>query len=571
MSMIFKRNFLRLIVEFITIQFLFLLLAGFAFSLNIGDPFPSFTTDNNLSPDECLNLGIECDKYFSFEQLQQECIVVEFLNVYCHTCRMQVEIFNDLFIAVEKDPVLLGHVAIIGIAVGNTSVEVDEFRKNFGALYPVIADPKKKIFYMTGNIQGTPHTYILKKEEEHFIIDYHAGAVSSKDRYLSTIKLAFRSSFAGTNTGNKAPGYSFVSGGILYDENKFEGRKVILYFPAVKKYPVDIDVRNTNNQIEILHKILVEFPDISVVVFEYNGFPVDLEKEIVKFSFIMAETEDKTLHDVFASPDQPTIYYINDHGRIVYKGDSITLYNAQDILKGTEYKPPPVINDKDVIKLIDESMGRLGNKVLSTEKLIMDDSKAIYVTKLFPENSGVYLFSLLESRPSLCDVCHDTHYIYIIDRNGRIIDFIPVRLTKLNNISWSEEDLKKIKDSVVGRNIFENFSFNPKVDAVSTATMTSSLVFESLNLGKNVLEKFKDYGFRSEFWKQRCFENICKIKNKFEQMNKLNKINIVLNEETLNKLMSDGKLSRCPLDGMYFVLDGDILCSVHGLNTYGCK
>jgi hypothetical protein len=34
--------------------------------------------------------------------------------------------------------------------------------------------------------------------------------------------------------------------------------------------------------------------------------------------------------------------------------------------------------------------------------------------------------------------------------------------------------------------------------------------------------------------------------------------------------MKDNSLKGCPTGGMYIVLDGDVLCSQHGLNVQGC-
>ncbi len=564
-----KKNVIILFI--VTIQIpLLLLMAAQSFSVNIGDPFPSFSEPNNLSSDECFSLGIECGEEFSIDDLVQECIVMEFLNVYCHTCRMQVEVFNDLFHAIEKDPVLLEKACVFGIAVGNSPEEVDEFKRDFGAVYPIVADPEKKVFNLTGNTEGTPHTYILRKEEINFVIDYHAGGVSSMDRYLSRIKLSVRGSFTGTEPGNKAPGYSFNSGGMVFDEKNFAGNRLILYFPADRKFSLEIDTRNTENQIKVLYKILNKFPGITVILFKSPGFSPDLEKKYETPSFYFGEPADKEVAETFASPDKPSIYYINQHGRIAFKGDAITLYNAQNILETVEYKPSPPMNERDVIRLIDERIKKLGRKVFTTEKFIMENGEKIYVTALSPERNRAFLFSRFESKPSLCDVCHDSHFIYVLDPEGKIVDFIPVSMTKKDNILWSEKDEQKIKSLIVGKSIFDNFPFNPRVDAVSTATMTSSLVFESLNQGKEIFGKFKDYQFRSDHWKKECFGNICKIEQKAEQMKKVNK-NFVFDDAALNALVSEMKIPGCPQGGLLLVVDGKVLCSFHGFNTAGCR
>ncbi len=559
-----------LILFSIIIQALVLFSAGPSFSTSIGEPFPPFTLTNTLDSEECAYLEIDCEKDFSLNALHYDVIVSEILNVYCDTCRLQVELFNDLFLKTKKDPDLFKQVCLIGIAASNSFEEVWDFKEKFGAHYPIIADPQKRIFTATGNIHSIPHTDILRKEGKHYVLESHTSGASSMERYLSIIKFALRGTITGVEPGNKAPEYSFVSGGKSFDKKSFEGKRVILYFPVDRKYPLAIDTRNTENQIKILHKILNTFPDVTVILFKYPDLSSNAQNEVKSSSFYIVEQAEKNPFDTLRSPDEPTLYYLNEFGRIAFKGEAITLYNAQKIIEGTEYAPKPDMEEEDIVQLIEERIKKSGKKAVVTEKLIMDDEKAIYVTTISPRHDKVYLFSRLEISPSLCDVCHDSHFIYIMDQEGIILDFIPVQLTKMDNIAWSEKDVRKVKDSVVGRSIFEDFPFNPKVDAVSTATLTSSQVFEAFNQGKNIFGDFKYYNFRWGYWKQVCFKNYCKIKQKIEQIKKQNK-DFILNNATLDEVISEYELPGCPLHGKYLVVDGDIACSVFGLHLHSCE
>ncbi|MEI6126477.1 MAG: redoxin domain-containing protein [Pseudomonadota bacterium] len=560
----------RLIVPFFLAAILTIVLCAHtsSFAINIGDPFPPFSKSNILSHDECVYLGIDSAREFTLNDLRHEVIIIEFLNVYCHTCRKQVEIFNDLYTSIQNDPELAGKVCIVGIAVGNSPEEIIDFKKNFGALYPILSDPGKALFNMTGNIQGTPHTYILRKEEKRFVIDYHAGGVTSKDRYLSTITFALRGTLTGTNPGNKAPGFAFKSRNNFFNEKSFTGKRLIFYFPVNKIYPLSMDTRNRGNQIKILHDIVKTFPDITVVVFKSQG--VSLPSALTTASFFVADEEIKNSLDAFRAANEPVIFYINEYGRISFKGEAITLYNAQSIMQGKQYKPVLDIKDDELIRMINESITKSDRKVVTTEKEVQDDGTILYITTLAPKRDGLFLFSRLESRPSLCDICHDSHFIYILDQDGFFVDFIPVQLTKLGNVPWSMEDVQMLKGKIAGKNIFENFPFNPKVDAVTSATMSSSLVYEAFNDGKEVFKNFKAYKFRYEYWRDVCFKNICVMKRKIGEMKQTNKDQTV-DDSMLQKVLKEKEITPCPLDGMYMLLDGNILCSIHGLHTRECK
>jgi hypothetical protein len=101
----------------------------------------------------------------------------------------------------------------------------------------------------------------------------------------------------------------------------------------------------------------------------------------------------------------------------------------------------------------------------------------------------------LASRRAICDVCHDTFFFYTFDSEGKIVDIIPIQLTKIDNLNWTAEDIKKLKNRVVGRSIFKPFAFDPKVDSISGATITGVLIFDGLGKAKEIYEKMKKEGY----------------------------------------------------------------------------
>jgi len=159
----------------------------------------------------------------------------------------------------------------------------------------------------------------------------------------------------------------------------------------------------------------------------------------------------------------------------------------------------------------EKALPRADNRVLKltlTEKEILQkirqsmlasfkpDKKAtdITITKIkLPESGIVFrgartdkgmreiLYAKLISRKPTCDVCHGIHFIVTFDRMGTIKDFFPVHLTKYGNVNWSAADVDLMKNKIEGRSLQQHKTFNPKVDAVSMATMSSALIYNSLN------------------------------------------------------------------------------------------
>jgi thiol-disulfide isomerase/thioredoxin len=163
------------------------------------------------------------------------------------------------------------------------------------------------------------------------------------------------------------------------------------------------------------------------------------------------------------------------------------------IYDGDALKPP--LTEEELMGKAKEGMESVGGKVLQIKKISLKDGDWIYLGKV---DFGIYqktLFSKLASRRAVCDICHDTFFIYTFDQEGKVVDIVPIQLTKIGNLNWTEEDIKKLKARVVGRSILSPFTFDPGVDSVSGATITAVLIFDSLDKAKEIFEKLKKEGY----------------------------------------------------------------------------
>jgi len=163
------------------------------------------------------------------------------------------------------------------------------------------------------------------------------------------------------------------------------------------------------------------------------------------------------------------------------------------IYEGEALKPP--LTEEELILKARMGMESSGGKVIEIKKVVLKDGDLIYIGRI---DFGAYqknLFSKLATRRAVCDICHDTFFFYTFDSEGKVIDIIPIQLTKVGNQNWSDEDIKKLKNRVVGKSIFKPFSFDPKVDSISGATITAVLIFDSLEKAKEIYEKMKKEGY----------------------------------------------------------------------------
>ncbi|MBN2373731.1 hypothetical protein JXL19_08090 [bacterium] len=105
------------------------------------------------------------------------------------------------------------------------------------------------------------------------------------------------------------------------------------------------------------------------------------------------------------------------------------------------------------------------------------------------------MFAVLINRVSTCDVCKSVRFIYMMDRLGNVMDIIPIQLSKLYNETFTELELNRVKTRLLSRNVRENISFDPEVDAITSATITSAILYDSMNKGKDIYNLLIEKGF----------------------------------------------------------------------------
>ena len=157
--------------------------------------------------------------------------------------------------------------------------------------------------------------------------------------------------------------------------------------------------------------------------------------------------------------------------------------------------PEPVISEEELFGLIKKGMGRNGWEILDIEEIKLKNTEIVYMGKLKRNSATKNLFAKVVSRITICDSCEDVHFIYLFDEKGKIFALVPIKLAKDGNKPWDEDDLQKTERRVVGRYIHESIGFDARLDAVSTATVTSAIVFDNLDRAAVFYQELKKRGY----------------------------------------------------------------------------
>lgn len=104
-----------------------------------------------------------------------------------------------------------------------------------------------------------------------------------------------------------------------------------------------------------------------------------------------------------------------------------------------------------------------------------------------PGGQPLGLFARIVSRNPLCDLCHTAHFIFAFDLSGRVRGFQPIHLSKQNNEAWSPADGETMGRCLLGREM-AGLRFDPDVDGVTGATVTSDLIFDEIRRSAPLLK-----------------------------------------------------------------------------------
>ncbi|MCD6353330.1 MAG: TlpA family protein disulfide reductase [Proteobacteria bacterium] len=133
-------------------------------------------------------LGISGKEIFKSTQIKTEVLIIEVFSMYCPHCQREAPSVNELYNEIETDSALRDKIKIIGIAAGNSSYEVDVFRKKYEIPFPLFPD-KSFAVIKTLAVTETPTFVGLKVNEngDHDQFLFHVGGFEKVGKFLEKV------------------------------------------------------------------------------------------------------------------------------------------------------------------------------------------------------------------------------------------------------------------------------------------------------------------------------------------------------------------------------------------------
>ncbi len=155
----------------------------------------------------------------------------------------------------------------------------------------------------------------------------------------------------------------------------------------------------------------------------------------------------------------------------------------------------PLYGEEQLAQRVRKAFADPGGELVSFERVDLRSGRRVYTAVLQRGEKYARLFAEVVSRQSVCDICHDVHFIYVFDTTTRIVAFEPLQVTKYGNQPWSDDEAERMRRRVVGQYLFNPRPFDPRVDAVTSATISSAIIFDSIDQGQALVEELQNRGY----------------------------------------------------------------------------
>jgi len=153
-----------------------------------GETLPVFNLPIPKSSTEKGYLGLSGDGFFKIPQIKTKVVIVEIYSMYCPYCQKDAPGINELYNLIEKNPDLKNKIKMIGIGAGNTSFEVETYKKTYQVPFPLFPDKDFAIHKACGEVR-TPYFIVVKINDDgtHQIVHAQLGNYPGAEPFLEIV------------------------------------------------------------------------------------------------------------------------------------------------------------------------------------------------------------------------------------------------------------------------------------------------------------------------------------------------------------------------------------------------
>jgi len=169
--------------------FLALLHYSLAFGNNVppvkGDVLPEIKITVPQNVTDRRYLGLERSGFFKIPQIKATIVIIEIFSMYCPYCQKEAPEINRLYSIIEGTADLKDKIKLIGIGAGNSSFEVEVYKKKYNVPFPLFPDENFSIHKRIGEVR-TPYFLGVKINDDgtHRIFYSQLGKFKGAEPFL---------------------------------------------------------------------------------------------------------------------------------------------------------------------------------------------------------------------------------------------------------------------------------------------------------------------------------------------------------------------------------------------------
>jgi len=153
-----------------------------------GETLPVINLPVPKNPTEKSYLGLSGDGLFKIPQIKANVVIVEIFSMYCPYCQKDAPGVNELYYLIEKNSDLKNKIKLIGIGAGNSSYEVEVYKKTYTVPFPLFPDKDFTIHKACGDVR-TPYFIVVKINDDgtHQIVHSQLGGYPGAEPFLELV------------------------------------------------------------------------------------------------------------------------------------------------------------------------------------------------------------------------------------------------------------------------------------------------------------------------------------------------------------------------------------------------
>jgi peroxiredoxin len=150
-----------------------------------GEMLPEVTLAVPDNPAYRDYLGLSKGNTFKIPEIRATVVIIQIFSMYCPHCQRDAPNVNSFFNMIESNSGLKGKIKMIGIGAGNSSFEIDIFRKKYDVPFPLFPDNEFVVHKRIGEVR-TPYFIALKihRDGSHKVIYSKLGGIEKADEFL---------------------------------------------------------------------------------------------------------------------------------------------------------------------------------------------------------------------------------------------------------------------------------------------------------------------------------------------------------------------------------------------------